>query len=354
MKEINVRNYNIGDRYARALGSTLKYVKPKALLLGGNKNKNGIEYIVKNLDKELLSLDLSTNLVSLRTVIDLWSWMSTNNLSNSLVLKDLNLSNNKMSDSSLLVLSRGLRSSRPDLKTLNLSKNMMGDLSAWVLGEYLGHAESLQVLDLGWNRISTLGGAKIFEGIREGRSCRNINMPFNLLGKSDSFEFVEAVQLAVNEENIKHLDFSFNRMSQAVWEKFGLLIMENHTLYGLHMEGNEWYIDKNGFIQAKEGYKTVDHAKHKIIYPQAINGFSTTIGFSKVNKEVFRPSTNCWVWEGWSEETFEFTLGKSFPDIDDPVHIHFEYNYFKPELMRSHNGGKVYKYTTMCPPGRIR
>lgn len=68
--------------------------------------------------------------------------------------------------------------------------------------------------------------------------------------------------------------------------------------------------------------------------------------FSKQNMHHYRPSSNCWVCEGWTEQIFEFKLGSSFPDIVDPLHIHFEYNFFKPELMRSHRG-EVYTYTTM-------
>lgn len=117
-------------------------------------------------------------------------------------------------------------------------------------------------------------------------------MAYNLLGKSDTFKFVESVQLAINEETLKHLDLSYNRMKKGVCEKLAMLIMDNHTLYGLHMEGNQCYVDKFGFIQVDSNYKEVDHAKHTIVYPRSLNGFSTTMKFSKQSRHYFRPTSN--------------------------------------------------------------
>lgn len=351
--EVNVKHYNLGNNHLKALASSMKHLKPKAINLGSNKNNYGIASIVKSLDDNLERLDLSQNLLSLKSVMDLSSWMVSKAGTDKLKLKILNLSNNKLSDDCLVILSKGLRTARPDLKELDLSKNLMSDVSCFELSEFIESAQSLEILNLSWNRITSFGGTRIFEGIREGRSCRNINMAYNSLGKQDSFTFVEAVQSAINEETLKHLDLSYNRMKKCVCERFAMLIMDNHTLYGLHMEGNECYVDKFGFLLVDNNINSVDHEKHSIIYPRSLNGFSTTMKFSKKNKSLYRPVSNCWVCEGWSEQTFEFKLGKSYPDIVDPVHIHFEYNFYKPELMRSRRG-EVYTYTTMCPPGKIK
>lgn len=142
--------------------------------------------------------------------------MTRGALSGKSKLRMLNLSNNRLKDELLLTLCRGLKASNPDLKELNLSKNMMGDFSAIVLGDFLEHAISLELLDLSWNRITSYGGTKIFQGLKAGCSVRSVNIAYNLLGKSSTFEFVEAVQLAVNEDNLKHLDLSYNRMNKVV------------------------------------------------------------------------------------------------------------------------------------------
>ena len=129
---------------------------------------------------------------------------------------------------------------------------MMWDYSAVILGEFLEQAHCIEILNLSWNRITSCGGVQIFKGIKIGRWLRTANLAYNSLGKSDSSGFVESVQSAINEEVLRHLDLSYNRMKSNVCEKLGMLIHDNHSLYGIHMEGNEWYVDKYGFIQTDQ------------------------------------------------------------------------------------------------------
>lgn len=96
--EINVRHYNIGNNYGRALGNSMKYIKPKSIMLGCNKNTKGISCIVENLNDGLEKLDLSDNLISVKSIIDLCSWMSLKSIGSKLKLKYLNLSGNKLGD----------------------------------------------------------------------------------------------------------------------------------------------------------------------------------------------------------------------------------------------------------------
>ena len=49
--EINVKNYYIGDRYGKALSSSIKHLKPKALFLSSNNNTNEIMNIINNLGR---------------------------------------------------------------------------------------------------------------------------------------------------------------------------------------------------------------------------------------------------------------------------------------------------------------
>ena len=75
--EINIRHYNIGNKFGEALGKTIKHVKPKALLLGSNKNNRGITSIISNLTDNLEKLDLSENRIGIQSMIDLTCWMRT-------------------------------------------------------------------------------------------------------------------------------------------------------------------------------------------------------------------------------------------------------------------------------------
>lgn len=55
---------------------------------------------------------------------------------------------------------------------------------------------------------------------------------------------------AVNKGILRHLDLSYNSMDKNECEIFGKLIENNHTLWGLHMMGNECVVDSLGFIRA--------------------------------------------------------------------------------------------------------
>jgi len=143
------------------------------LLLGNNKNRKGISSIIKNLSDNLEKLDLSNNFIGFKQILDLTSWMKSKSLSSKLVLRNLNLSGNKLRDDSLVGLSKGMKTSKLNLKILDLSRNLMGDFAAFELGQYLQHAQNLEILNISWNRITPKGGVRIFEGLREGRSCRS-------------------------------------------------------------------------------------------------------------------------------------------------------------------------------------
>ena len=71
------------------------------------------------------------------------------------------------------------------------------------------------------------------------------------------------------------------------------------------------------------------------------------------NKEKFINTTNWWVWEGWTENTFIVKEGVSFNELEEPIYIHFEYNNYQAELME-YVDDETYSYTTMCPPGEIK
>ena len=63
-------------------------------------------------------------------------------------------------------------------------------------------------------------------------------------------------------------------------------------------------------------------------------------------------TSKCWVCEGWAENTFIIHPHKSLTTIEEPLHIHFDFNLYQPELMELSIDG-TYRYTTMCPPGKV-
>ena len=68
---INVNHYNLGDNYCKALSTSIKHIKPKAMLLSSNNNTHGIMNIIHNLNEQCEKLDLSNNFVNSKTISNL-------------------------------------------------------------------------------------------------------------------------------------------------------------------------------------------------------------------------------------------------------------------------------------------
>ena len=51
------------------------------------------------------------------------------------------------------------------------------------------------------------------------------------------------------ENNLRHLDLSFNQISLVEGIYMAEVIKKNHFLWGIHMEGNACYVDVDGFIK---------------------------------------------------------------------------------------------------------
>jgi hypothetical protein len=78
---------------------------------------------------------------------------------------------------------------------------------------------------------------------------------FNMFGNKRNGEFGQKMGDAVNKGYLRHLDISYNSMDKEECEIFGKAIMENHTLWGLHMLGNECILDSMNYV--RPGYKNV-------------------------------------------------------------------------------------------------
>ena len=263
-------------------------------------------------------------------------------------LKYLNLSNNKINDANAILLFKGLKHIGHVLRELNLSKNIISDKCWDKMQSYIEIADGLIVLNLRWNNIGAKGAMKIFKAIDLGSKLCNLDLGYNKIGNSDIFDLDD-----MNIENLKHLDLSYNRLSKKVWEKFAEYIHDNHTLYGLHMQGNECYVDNFGFVHIDSNEQQHEYSKDTIIEIMSKNGYSVSSKF-KHNKEYeYLKVANCWVWEGWSETTFQIHQGKSFNHFKEPIYIHFDFNNYAPEKMIMETL-KCFKYITMCPPGKIK
>jgi len=138
--------------------------------------------------------------------------------------------------------------------------------------------------------------------------------------------------------NLIHLDISFNQINENDCEKIAQGLSQNRSLIGMHIEGNSAYLDPLGFI--------IPFPKKNFI-PQPnmssrIEGISPIYLGNYFQELQVKPSSKCWICEGWSEVYFEYPLL-----TEPPVYIHFDFQNYEPLLITN----SLWK---MCPPGKIK
>ena len=138
------------------------------------------------------------------------------------------------------------------------------------------HHGNIKVLDLSWNSIG--------------------------LSKKKAFS-QKLAEVLSTQENLIHLDLSHNQIKKEDCSIIAQGLAPNHTLWGLHMIGNEANMDTKGFLISEREKKfgaaiTAEHLARRI------NGRRMVIMRKEDGK--YRSADNCWICEGWNETLFEW------------------------------------------------
>jgi hypothetical protein len=71
-----------------------------------------------------------------------------------------------------------------------------------------------------------------------------------MFGNKRNGSFAQKFGDAINKGILRHIDISYNSMDVNECKILGELINDNHTLWGIHMLGNDCVVDSTGFIRA--------------------------------------------------------------------------------------------------------
>jgi len=136
-------------------------------------------------------------------------------------------------------------------------------------------------------------------------------------------------------------------------------LKKNHTLYGIHYQGNCGQVDGLGFLHAVDSIKTNPRMQHLERKIQGTRPFekvnfaspvyaSPKFKISEATKSAYgrfiqddshvnmtQVEDQCWVCESWVESIFHIDIKRVWPDLDfpkdgDPVnlYIHFDFDNF--------------------------
>ena len=196
----------------------------------------------------------------------------------------------------------------------------------------------------------------IVSSLSKSKSLPDLNLKKNIISP-----FVkELCELFKNEDiELLHLDISHNNIGYFDCKQIENDVKFNHSILGIHVDGNNMFIDELGFIHAvdKLHYEKNHFASSQIFY--RINNEHPLIKSNILNVKKIRGKNNCWICEGWREKYFEYDIKEvekipsPFPDGIDKCHIHFNFENFNSFEMSFNEIKKKYICYRMCPPGNL-
>ncbi len=125
-----------------------------------------------------------------------------------------------------------------------------------------------------------------------------LDLGWNSLGTFRAKQFAEMLAKLFTEENLLHLDISHNALDFECCTLISLSLKDNHTLIGIHIEGNYCKIDSKGFITPIEAMQA-----------EPANILSSRMQYKPMAK-VPNVSSRCWICEGWCSTMFTWDNGK--------------------------------------------
>ena len=347
---INIKNYGLGDNQAKVLSSAIKSMNrlEKVNLRGNGMNDPGTSSILDSVSREnIRDLDISSNKVGMNGIESLTEIITTEYSS----LEELNLENSKLSLRSLSRLCESLKHNKT-LKVLNLANNKIGLGAGIVLADMLDYNNYIEILDLQWNFIRASEALLFFQSVKNNCGIKILDMSWNSLGQDKITQSIQAIgECLASNETLYHVDLSHNKYSLHDCKILSEKLKYNHTIYGLHFEGNYGKIDALGHINPLAYIFTTKSGKQ-----------ATRITSKTLEKSL----ENCWICNKWADVTIEWdpsrivwnrrlkhiALDKLSSQLE-PVFIHLEIDNYSPFLLTKGETTSYYCIRAL-PPGKNR
>ena len=397
--------------FNKELSYNLKKINLSENKIGSNNIDDLIEFI--NEPKCILEdLNIFGNYLGDKNIIKLCEAISSNA---SYRLTSLNIGKNNIHDDSINSLCQVVNNCS-NLNLLNLSHNWLHNSQVAKIIKELSTNNELKVLDLSWNNLGDdLIALPSYEqmvnnelnhpdrlfnnfSINEALYTNKLNLRVNPLlpqidtndnnkNKDDkkndkkepakteaapdvykepkkikekakdpsSFAFALGDLFEKNQTALIHLDISYNNLNYPDCKLIAEKSKLNHSILGLHIEGNSMEINCLGFITPKDKEKKNFERKYfaysHINYPMNRDYDLRKTKIEPIRK--IRGRNNCWICQGFREVQFEYVPEEPIADPSNHlVKLHLDFDDYKPFDM-IYNGNK-YQIIRMCPPGEVK
>lgn len=281
---MDLTRHSIGDAYATALSQGIPHHHAlSSLVLTSNRlSDRGCHSLLKSVEcAKLKVLDVSSNALgpmSFRRITEVLTEKQCR-------IQYLGLENTGINDCWVNRLAGALVDNNV-LKDLNLARNKLDFRCGNALGELLKCNRSLVRLDLHWNSLGAYGAIPVFEALEFNDTLVELDFSWNSLGKDSSPVLSGSLGRGLRlNEALRHIDLSYNQLSNSECETVGEQLKGNHELLGIHILGNCAYLDSQGFI----------------VTTSSLTSLKNTSLFRRIlvrrNLYQEREPVNCWVCE---------------------------------------------------------
>lgn len=400
-KVINLNNMKMGDEYIKCLGNSLKIADHLTELhLSGNRLTNqGIGPLINSISenhellKKMSVLDLSYNKLGSQGIKHIISLVKNDGCE----LTHLNLEANCLGNVLIQKLTTEINNNLAlKMKYINFGQNNLNDDIALTLANMVDNCKMLEVLILYWNQFKNYGAAQIVGKLKNHRDIKILDLGWNLiganlleqptreelnkLGREDATLLnLEIEELKVNMEflskkklnpiknhvslfakelgllfkgeckELVHLDISHNNIGFVDSQHISEEVKYNHSILGIHLDGNDMTIDSLGFITAvqKENHDKSHYANSQVYYK--IDNEHPLIKSNILNVRKIRAKNSCWICEGWREIKFSYKPINQEEAANYKVKLHLSFEEYKPTDMLLNQD--VFVNYRMCPPG---
>lgn len=346
----------------------------------GAKSIEKLNNYIDNIDCNLEHLNLEANCLGNRLVSSVLNKINDKIYNQ---VKYLNFAQNNLNDDSAPDFAMTCKKC-DRLQVLILYQNQFKNFGmSLIMGELKNHYY-IKFLDLSWNLIGTnlneelptrdellkcsKDPKKVFNNAQIEELKVKMEYPkVSILKKSQSAPVIkqtvspftrELCELFKNQSTeLLHLDISHNNIGYLDCSQIAIDVKQNHTILGIHVDGNDMYIDELGFIYAfdKSQYEVNHFANSQIFY--RIDSENPLIKSNIINIKKIRGKNNCWICEGWNEVKFNY---KPKPSQMVPskkkkhnCKLFLNFENYKGFDMTYQETTKSFLCHRMCPPGNL-
>ena len=407
--KLDLNNKKLGDDFIQCVNKSLEISSHLTSLdLGKNRLSDMsliplIQTIIKNdnLLKKLVEINLSYNKIGIAATELICKYMTEYDCN----LEILNLESNALGNNNGRKIIEAIpKNLNNKIKYLNLAKNILDDDISKELSVLIKKCEILNVLILYQNQFSNIGAGLLMSELKKHPKIKILDLSWNLIGTNLTDEIPTLDELIKANKNPKnhfdnaylneikytlqfrkqnstspvrigskvsyftnqlcelfqnketellHLDISYNNINALDGKAISESIRDNHTILGIHVDGNDMYVDEFGFVypMEKSNYKQNHFANSQLFYRLADD--HPLISSNVINVKKLRSKNNCWICEGWREIKFNYKPSKNDNNYETDfikLYLSFE-NYKSTNLNELNLIDENFVCYRMCPPG---